>query len=643
MFKKSTTLYAFLTAFSTIASANETAPRKLEDMVVTAHLVPVEKSRIGSSATVITAKEIEQQQITYVSDILRTVPGLAVNQSGGSFGAFTQVRIRGAEANHTLVRLDGIEINDPSGGSEYNFGNMLASNIERIEIIRGAQSALYGSDAIGGVINIITKKGSQGLQVNGFAEGGSFETYKTGGGISGGWKDLVDFSVNATQFESKGVSAAESGTERDANRNLTLDGSLNVRPLTNLEFGVSGRLVRANTEFDAFRGGVGGLDGDRETSVRQTYGRTFTKLTLFEETDWINWEHLLSTSYSESKRDNFSDKKLSSEFDGRKTKYAYQTNLSVDTPDLFQSNHTLTFLVEYEKDHVSATSPFIKVNRSLDTTSYVGEYQLGLFDRFFISGSIRHDDNEDLFGDYTTYHATLAYLLKETDTRFHASYGTGVKNPTNFELFGFSENFQGNPNLKPEESLSWDLGIEQNFFDGRIGLDVTYYNNRIENPIVGSGKTAINVKDGRTRTEGVEVTFHAKIMDDLDFNSSYTWSGTEDNKGRRLVRRPEHIASANLNYNFEVFGNRGNVNIGVKYNGKQTDFAFDRFFNRSIVELEDYALLNIAASYQIYDQVEIFARVENLLDEDYQEVYTFASKGIAGYGGIRINLGPYFK
>ncbi len=643
MFKKTTTLCALTAALSTIVSANDSTPKKLQDLVITAHLVPVEKRKIGSSVTVITAKDIEQQQVTYVSDILRTVPGVAVNQSGGGFGTFTQVRIRGAEGNHTLVRLNGIELNDPSGGSEYNFGNMLASNIERIEIIRGSQSALYGSDAIGGVINIITKKGTPGLQVDGFAEGGSFETYKTGGGLRGGWKDRIDFSVNASQFESKGISVARSGRERDGNRNLTLDGSLNVRPLQNLEFGVYGRLVRSNTETDAYRGGIGSLDGDRETSTRQTYGRTFAKLTLFQDSNWIKWQHLFSASYAEAKKDNFSDKKLTSQFDGRKTQYAYRTSLLVDTPDLFLTSQTLTFLVEYEKDHVNALSSFIKANRTLDTTSFVGEYQFGLFDRLFISGSIRHDDNEDLFGDYTTYHATLAYLLKETNTRFHASYGTGVKNPTNFELFGFSENFQGNPNLKPEESLSWDLGVEQKFFNDWVSLDVTYYNNRIENPIVGFGKTAVNVKDGRTRAEGVEVTLQATIVDHLHFNGSYTWSATENNKGIRLVRRPEHIASANLNYDFKLLGNRGNFNIGVKYNGKQTDFAFDRFFNRSIVELEDYVLLNLAASYEIYNHVELFARVENLLDEDYQEVYTYSSKGIAGYGGIRINLGPYFK
>ncbi len=155
-------LFVVTAVFPVVLSATEPPPEKLKDMVVTANLVPVQRSQVGSAVTVITAADIEKQQITYVSDILRTVPGLAVNQSGGGFGSLTQVRIRGAEGNQTLVRLNGIEMNDPSGGSEYNFGNMLAENIERIEIIRGSQSSLFGSDAIGGVINIITKKGSRG-------------------------------------------------------------------------------------------------------------------------------------------------------------------------------------------------------------------------------------------------------------------------------------------------------------------------------------------------------------------------------------------------------------------------------------------------------------------------------------------------
>ncbi|MEO1895142.1 MAG: TonB-dependent receptor, partial [Methylococcales bacterium] len=231
------------------------------------------------------------------------------------------------------------------------------------------------------------------------------------------------------------------------------------------------------------------------------------------------------------------------------------------------------------------------------------------------------------------------------DTRLHASYGTGVKNPTLFELFGFLDilqgnPFQGNPDLQAEESQSFDVGIEQQFLNGRVALDTTYYNNRIENLITGFGQTSIN-QTGRAHISGIEVAMRANIIDSLDFTGSYTWNSNKDADGVSLVRRPKHIASANLNYGFNAFGKPGNLNIGVKYNGKQTDFAFDQFFNRSTVELEDYTLLNIAASYEIYEQVELFARVENLLDEHYQEVNSFAARGIAGYGGIRVTFGPF--
>ncbi len=628
------------TFFSNPLLASDLPPKKLRNMVVTANLTSTPETQVGSAITVITAKDIEKQQITYVSDILRTVPGLAVNQSGGGFGTLTQVRIRGAEGNQTLVRLNGIELNDPSGGSEYNFGNLLAENIERIEIIRGSQSALYGSDAIGGVINIITKRGNQGLQLKAQIEGGSFGTYKANGGISGGLEDKIDFAFNATQFESEGISISESGSEKDANRNSTLDGNVNFHMLENWQMGVTGKLVHSNTETDGFQGGIGSVDANNETETDQKFGRVFSKLSLFEDSEWLKWDHMISANYSDNKRDNFRNNILNSEFDGRNSKFAYQTNVFIDTSGFAQSHHTFTFLLEHEKDAVRVKSSFSDVDRSIQTSSYVGEYQLDLFDRLFISGGIRADNNDVLFKDTITYRATLSYLHKETDTRLHASYGTGVKNPTLFELFGFSANFQGNPNLQAEESQSFDAGVEQQFLNGRISLDTTYYNNRIENLITGSGTSSVNQK-GRTHIQGIEVAMRANIIDNLDFTSSYTWNSNKDANGVSLVRRPKHIASANLNYGFNAFGNNGNLNIGVKYNGKQTDFAFDPSFNRSIVALDDYTLVNVAASYKIYDQVELFARVENLLDENYQEVYSYAAKGIAGYGGIRVSFEPF--
>ncbi len=621
-------------------TVNAETTKQLEDMLVSAHLTPTSKAQIGSAITVISAEQIARMQKAYVSDLLRTVPGLAVNQSGGGFGSFTQVRIRGAEANQTLVIIDGIEVNDPSNGSEYNFGNLLTENIERIEVIRGAQSALYGSDSIGGVINIITKKGSQGLDVNASVEAGSFDTYIVSGGLSGGWQQWLDFVFNVSQFESEGISAAAAGTERDANRNLTLDGNFRVRPLEQVEIGFNGRLVRSSIETDGFQGGIGAIDANNETEERQKYGRVYAKVDLFADQAKLDWQHILSAGYSENKRDNFSDQLLGSEFNGRHSQYQYQTNLLVNTEEFLQSQHTLTFLLEHERDMVNANSAFTNVNRDIETTGYVGEYRLSLLERISLSGSVRYDDNDN-FDHATTYRATLSYVHPETDTRIHSSYGTGVKNPTLFELFGFSDTFVGNPDLEPEESQSWDIGVEQQLFDGRLLLDVSYYNNRIENLIIGSGITAIN-QAGRTHINGIETGFTAELTKDLGFQGSYTWISTADSNGVSLIRRPRHLASANLNYAFDLGGNPANLNLGVQYNGKQTDFAFDESFNRSIVELKDFTLLNLTGRYQIYSGVELFARVENLLDESYQEVFSFASKGVAGYGGVNIRFDPYF-
>ncbi|WP_198243195.1 TonB-dependent receptor plug domain-containing protein [methane-oxidizing endosymbiont of Gigantopelta aegis] len=622
---------------SSSVADDEKSVKKLKNMVITANYIPLDKAKIGSAVTVITAEDIKRQQVVYLSDILRTVPGLAVNQSGGGFGTLTQIRIRGAEGNQTLVRLNGIELNDPSGGSEFNFGNLLADDIERVEILRGPQSSLYGSDAIGGVINIITKKGRQGLKLHGSAEAGSFGVYQVKGGFSGGLGDKLDYHFNVSQFESKGISIAESGTEPDGNKNLTLDTTITARPVDMIEVGVTGRRVEADLDYDGFQAGIGAVDANKTARTRQNFGRTYAKLELFKNHRYFHWNHQVSAGYSESRRKYFNNNVFSSYYNGRNVKYAYQTNLLLDTPDFLQMHQGLTFQLEHERDTINSRS----LNRGIRTTSYVGEYQLELLDRLSLSGAIRYDNNDKLFQDATTYRGTLSYQLTETNTRLHASIGTGVKNPTLFELYGFTGNYVGNPNLQPEKSQGWDIGIEQKFWHDRVVLDTTYYHNRIFNLIntvaVNNGLTSAN-KAGINKIEGIETSLTAHLLSNLDFNAQYTWTSTRDANGVALVRRPKHIASANLNYAFRVFGRAGNLNVGVKYNGKQTDYKYAANWTKSIVPLNDYTLVNVAASYYVFKPLEVFARVENLLDEHYQEVYSYAAKGIAGYAGMRFSF-----
>jgi len=616
--------------------AIESLPTQLPTIVVSASHVPLPIQHSGSAITVLNATDLQQRQVRLVSDVLRDIPGLAVNRTG-NVGALTQVRIRGAEANHTLVIIDGIEMNNPSGGSEYDFANLLAADVERIEVLRGPQSALYGSDAIGGVINIITKQATSAWQTQASIEGQSTHTYQINSQISANYQQKTQFSLALSQLKISGISAAEArngNDEIDPYQNLSLQGKVSFRPIKILEIGVAARFVNADIANDGFAGGIGAIDANNTRESRQRYRRAFAKLTLLNNLpDW-HWTHVFSTTHTADNSDNLTDNVLNSQFDGSKLKTAYQTNVTFDTTD---QRHGLTLLIERERDAVTTSSAFANLDRSVKTLSYATEYRLNIWDQWFFSASLRRDDNDALFPDQTTYRVTHNYLWSSTATRLHASLGTGVKNPSLFELFGFSNNFTGNPNLKPEQSRGWDVGVEQTWFQDTLVADVTYFKNRIDNLITGSGNSAINLTD-RHQIDGIEMSLQWQLSEQFALNSGYTRSTGKDVDGNELVRRPKHIASAHINYRFFAFGRASQVNLGLRYHGSQNDVAFDENFSRSIVRLDDYTLVNLAASYQLKRYLNVFARVENLLDQQYQEVYTYGTPGITAMAGFRFAM-----
>ena len=613
------------------ALADEAAAQ-LPDLVISASRTPLKADEVGSAVTVITAEEIERKQVRLVSDILREVPGVAVSRTG-TIGNLTQVRIRGAEGNQTLVLIDGMEVNDPSGDSEFDFGLLLAADIERIEVLRGPQSALYGSDAIGGVIHIITKQGRGPATGMLSLEGGSFHTGQASASVRGSGEQY-HFSFDATRFTTNGVSVApkdEGNSEKDGHRNQTYNIKLGFEPIDHLEINLSGRHSKARTESDPqpfVAGVIGTVDGDLVTKTTRWTGRILAKYSLFDG----RWEHLLGAGAKQEQADSFEDGALTFASKGEKARFDYQTNVFFETPAFAEATHTLTFLVEREDEAQVTRSAF--GNSDLDITNYgfVGEYRLGLWERLFLSGSVRYDDN-DIFEDATTFRVTAAYLLEATGTRLHGSYGTGVKNPSLFELFGFGPTFIPNPDLSPEKSKGWDIGVEQRFLGDRLSVDLTYFNNRITDLILGAGNTAVN-QDGTTKIQGLEVTVTAGLAAGLTFVGQYTYTDAEDAAGVDLVRRPKHIASANFAYRF--LDGRANVDLGIDYHGEQEDIQFSNFFaDRSRVTLDDYVLINLAGSYEALKGVEIFGRIENLLDEDYQEIFGFNTPGIGGFVGVR--------
>lgn len=619
---------------ASVSAADE--PVRLPPLVVSASATPVPAREAGSAVSVITADQIERQQARSLSDVLRRVPGLALSRSGPT-GSQTQVRIRGGEANHTLVLLDGVELNDPSGASEFDFGNMLASDVERIEVLRGPQSALYGSEAIGGVINIITKRGQGPLGATVSAEGGSFETGRLAAHVQGAG-ERYGFSVGGTLFRTGGVSVApeqQGNSERDGNENKTLNVKVNFQPLDNLEIDLFGRLVESTVQTDPqpFSAGIiGTVDGDDETESSQRTGRAQAKYTLFDG----RWEHIAGAAYHTDQALTTSSSTGDFRSKGEKTRLDYQTNLFFETPAMAGAKHTVTLLVEREHDAQVTASAFGGSDLSVTNHGLVGEYRVGLFDRLFLSASLRRDFNER-FANATTYRATAAYLLPSTGTRLHASIGTGVKNPTLFELFGFGPNFVPNPNLQPEESRGFDVGVEQSLWDDRLVVDLTLFHNRITDLIDGAGNTAVNLP-GVTTVRGVEVALNAEPLEGLTFDGQYTFTLAQDPNGAQLIRRPRHTASLNAGYVF--LDGRATVDLGMNYNGDQQDFQFSNFFaNRQRVTLDSYVKVDASVAYRITDRVEVFGRIENLLDQDYQDVFGFSNPGIGAFAGLKIRLG----
>lgn len=598
----------------------------LPEVVVTASRIPVPSAAVGSAATVIDGDDIDAKQDRTVGEALREVPGVAVSRSGGD-GAYTQVRIRGAEANQTLVLIDGIEVGDPANGSEFDFGDLLAGGIERVEVLRGPQSALWGSDAIGGVVNVVTRRGHGAPEISVETEAGSFGTARGAASFRAGG-DRYHAAVHAAGVRTDGISAASEkrgNRERDGHRNRTVHVRAGLSPTPNASFDLVGRWTDSELESDGFVFGVGLVDTDARTSAVRRYYRGSVTLSTLDG----RWTHEAGAGLADSRRKYFEDGATSSVFEGEKRKFDYQTNLRFGAGG---AEHALTLAAEREEENVVSASAFSDIDRDVSHTGYAAEYRLDLLDSIHLSVAGRRDDAA-LFDDAGTYRVTVSYEHRPSGTRLHASRGEGVKNPTIFELFGFAPGFRGNPGLSPETAVGWDAGIEQSLPGGEAILDVTYFETDVTNLIQGFGDTAVNLP-GASRTYGVEFAGTWRVAADLTLSGAYTWSVGRDAAGAELVRRPEHAASLNADYTFEIGNRPGRVNAGVDFNGERTDKDFQSF-PAATVRLGSFTLLKVVAGWRIRPGVEIYARGENLLDSEYEEVLGYGAPGRAIHGGVR--------
>jgi len=614
----------------------------IDDMVVTAARIPLKPQDVGSGYTVIDRQQIEERQAVFALDLLRDVPGLAISRSGG-YGSQTQVRIRGAEANHVLVFIDGVKVNDPAGNDEFALEHLTTFDIERIEVIRGPQSALWGSDALAGVINIITRRARDPFAADAFAEGGAFGTF-TGGGRLAMAGERAEFSLGASHLNTSGTNISREGDEDDGYRNTTATLQAGWRPATGVALELLARHSDNRRDLDDTNSGLP-VDADQVTESTQS----LVRLGARAETR-PNRQHSLRLTWLGTDLDSFADGLADGSQAADKYGIYYETGLPLLAAGADGPRDRLSLALEYEYEEFrqrGEASPFGDPNQeqSMNARAAAVEYLLQPAAGWSLSGSLRHDRSSD-FESVTTWRTTASWPLPSLPARLHGSVGRGQKTPTFIERFGFfPDSFSGNPGLKPERSTGWDIGIEQWLFDERVTLDLSWFKADLRDEINGfafdpdtGGFTAVNV-DGRSRREGLELALTAQLLPDLRLTGSYTLlDATEpgDEDRTREVRRPRHAASGNLNWRWAA--GRGNLNLNASYVGERRDLSFASF-PAEVVRLSSYTLLTLGASWQLDRRLTLYGRVENLLDEDYEDVLGFATPGIGAWAGFRAAWG----
>ena len=620
--------------------SNDESTEEVDTIVVTASRSPIAKANLGSSTTVITREQIELRQARYVTDLLRAVPGFVVSQVGTT-GSQTQVRVRGAEANHVLVLIDGVRANDPASGDEFRWELLSTSNIERIEIIRGPQSSLWGSDALSAVVHVITQSGGDRPGINAYAEGGSFNTVNGGlNGATGG--DSWSLAFGLERLDTDGTNISRSGSEDDESDMTTASISARLRPSENLTLQLGLRAVDAYSQFDPVDFFATGLpeDGDVATDSDRYYwnaGATFSTLDG-------RLSHQLYARYLETDNRNLADGVQNSSTASDRKTFTYQSDIQL-------GENLLSLAIEHERTRFEQRGEIgfgdPNQRQQMSVNSLVADFQGRSIDRLTWLLSARYDDNSD-FDSAVSGRLSLAYHLSST-TLVRANLGTGRKAPTFIERFGFFPGqFTGNPDLKPEKSRSFDLGIDRLLFDNAVEIQLAVYYQNLEDEINGFVFdpdtflfTAENI-DGDSIRKGVEAAATFNLTENLSFGGAYTYTDSTENDSSgndvRELRRPRHSGSLNGSFRFQ--DERAKLTVVADYGGTSTDIFFPPFpLPPEIVSLESFWLLGLTASYDINHNTNIFVRANNLLDEDYEQVYGYRTPGRSAFLGVRLGFG----
>jgi vitamin B12 transporter len=623
-----------LTPASALAQIN-TNIGALPEITVSATRIPTPLQEIANSVTVITAEEIERAQRRTVPDLLMTQPGLNVVQTGGP-GGQTAVFIRGTNANHVKVLLDGIDISDPTvPNGAVDLGHVLTSNIDRVEILRGPQSGLYGANAIGGVIYLTTRKGEGPAKATGTLEAGSYGTFNQSADLSGA-QGRFNYTFNVTHFRSASTPVTPDyvlppGQRRnnDSYDNKTISSRVGVDFSDEFSVNVYGRVVDSrlfftNDSFDFTTFLFVPNPTQTDQHALQGYGRAEAVWAAFDgrfiNTFGVNRTYSTRTSEDPAPA-------LPQTFSGWRDKYDWRGDIKV------APGQTVLLGLEHEVDSVSVPL----VSKSRDNNAAFAELQLEWAKRIFLVSNIRYDNNE-VFGGHQTYRLAPAFIVPGTETKLKATYGTGFKAPTLLELYGDDpvNLFRANRNLQPEESKGWDTGFEQPLFNGRASFGATYYRNDIKNLIQFvqvAPALFSNANIGQAEIHGYEAFVAANITDQIKVRGDYTQTNAKDAvTNAELVRRPRHKWSATATWQP---AKEWNVSANVVMVSKWVDF--DRP-SSLFVTAPGYTVVNLAANYRVNNNAEAFARIDNLLNENYENPYGWLRPGRAFYAGFRVNI-----
>lgn len=639
-------LLALLSAAPALAGEQQRAEAEIlgstdvGEVVVAATRTPQPLYKIGSSITVLTREAIQSSQTVAVSDLISQLPGVSFSRNGGVGGA-TALRIRGAEADHTVVIIDGVKLNDPSStGGGYNSANLLTGDIDRIEVLRGAQSTLWGSQALGGVINIVTALPAAPFQAEAEVEGGSRNT-ASGTLAAGGASERVVWRLAGSRYITDGHSAYVNGREGDGYQNAGMSGRLRIAATERLSFEARAVYSYAHNQFDGFPAPAFAFADTAEFGkVKELLGYAGVNFDIFEG----RLKSRVAYAYTDTDRDNFNPDQavthVTFDAQGRNERLEYQGAL--DITEGWQA----VFGAEHEKSSFRTASPSAFQPNPTPAvaggkiTSLYAQLQAEIISDLAVTVGLRYDDHST-FGSAALGQAAAAWSLNDGSTVLRASFGEGFKAPTLFQLYSTF----GNTALRPEKADSWDAGIEQHVLEDALTLSATAFyrktRNQIDfvscpsaNPFCRVGVAGVYDNTSASRAKGVELAASAGIGA-FTVQGNYTLTDTENtspmnpNRGKAMQRRPRHAANVSASYNWPFDVSTG---IAVKYVGD----AFDNAANSFV--LKDYTLVDLRAAWRITETTEVYGRIENVLNEVYATTRNYGTPRRGVFAGVRASF-----